>query len=351
MLKNLEAEMMALLLACSAGPNTQAMPSGEWILEGSGYTGSLEVREDACSIELWGPTLQAGADEVPCQSVREEEGYSLYFGIEMGAGEAAAYAKIDSGLERMTLPLGSRTGDFEHHLTLRAGELQDERREAARRKAAAGLEKSRKMWEESVFQLQDGGVLVGELFFPSERPPEVQLYSAIWMTRGRVPAKLVERGPDLWLSFEIMPSLQSEEGLALVNRAENRVVFPMGEAPVPGEIVLALEPGAVTEAERRAAIDLALEKSLEIEQSLTVPVIDALWARLEDEGCRSWEAMASETPEWGIAMQGYAVDVLQSPEGCRLQVEPRPPQHGRSLAFRAESGGEVQSVQRGFFRR
>ena len=347
--------MFGLLLACSTGSALQGMPAGEWAIEGDEYSGSLRVEAESCEIELWGPTLQAGDDTVPCHSVREEKGFGLHFGVQMGVGEATAYARIDEDLQSFVLPLGSREGDFEHRLRLVSGSLSSGDRTASRQKAALGLEESRRLWEKSVFQLRSQGELVGELFFPSRGAPEIQLYSAFWMTRGRVESELVERGPDLWLSFEIMPSLQSEQGLLLVNRAENKAVFPMGQTPVPGEIVLELAGGTVAESERVQSIEVALHEGLVIERAITEPVTmgtgttETLWAELEAGGCRSWSDLSSEKKEMGLALQGYSVDIRQPPESCRLLVEPRPVQQGRRLAFRAEAGGELEVVERKFF--
>ena len=43
-------------------------------------------------------------------------------------------------------------------------------------------------------------------------------------------------GPDLWLSFEVMPSFDGELGLLIVNRPRNRAVVPISGIPLPGEI-------------------------------------------------------------------------------------------------------------------
>ena len=340
--------MFAWLFACTAGPALQGMPTGEWVIEGDRYSGSLRVEERACSIELWGPTIQAGPGEVACESVREEAGYGVFFALEMGAGKASAYAQVDSGLTAFTLPLGSRQGDFEQRLRLVPGELAPSRREEARLGAARGLEESRAMWEQSVFQLRDDEDLVGELFFPSDGAPEIQLYSASSMTRGRVKTSLLEKGPDLWLSFEIMPSLKAEEGLVLVNRAENRLVFPMGETPLPGEISLELRGGPVSEVDRDQRVEAALEQGLSQERALTEPAVGALWAHLQNEGCRPWSEVAAEVVDLRLVLQGYAVEIQEETEGCRLLVEPRPVQQGRRLAFRVQSGEEIEVVERRF---
>ena len=82
---------------------------------------------------------------------------------------------------------------------------------------------------------------------------------------------------------------------------------------------------------------------------MTQPVVEALWAKLMSSGCREWSGLSAESPALGVALQGYSVDIRGSSEDCRLQVEPRPVQQGRRLAFRVEMDAPMEVVERKFF--
>jgi hypothetical protein len=338
--------MLWLLLACRGGLPAQALEQGEWTLQGEEVMGILQVVGKECNLGLWGPTYRTGEAAVGCQSFAEGDRIELLFYLEFGAGSASASAWTTREMKALTLPLGSRPGEHEIRLRLTPQLPSSTLLNAAMKRSAEGFAASKAMWDRSVFRIEDRGRLVGELFLPAERSAEIQLYGPGWMTRGRVKATLAEKGPDLWLSFEIMPSLDAESGLLLVNRATNQAVLPLSNRPLPGELSLQLKDGPVHPEERAAAEHAALAEGLEKEKGVMEAVAKWAQSQAKQKGCPTWAAMEEQEPELALSLRGYAVSTQKEEEDCVLRLDPRPIQHGRRLSIRVSGDGLVEAVER-----
>ena len=340
--------MWWILLGCLSNPAKQALEEGVWTLSGDQLYGFVRVGSSSCDMELWGDGFHTADGTTPCLTSREEAGKTgVSFALDMGAGGAQAYGEFSPDMTEMRVPLGSREGDFEAILEVQASVPDPLELAAARELSEQTLSVSQGMWSASVFRLMQDGRLVGELFLPDEGLSQIQLYAPEWMTPSRVPVSLVEKGPDLWISFEVMPSLEGELGLLIVNRPSNGVVFPISDRPLPGEIRLELTGGKVNESERSALIDRALDIAVEREIRLARPKVEQAHTLLESKGCPPWEDVAPSLSKQ--MLYGYKLASSKTGEGCRLAVEPTSVQHGRRVSFRMESGGEVHHVIRSIF--
>lgn len=337
--------MLWLLLACWGGKATQALPDGDWALQGDDVVGLLQVIDDDCWIGLWGTGFRTGETVAGCQSFLEAGRIELLFSLELGAGDASASAWTTPEMERLVLPLGSRPGEHELSLTIRPQMPSSPLLSAAQKNASATLAASKRLWSHSVFRLEESGELVGEVFLPSGGPPELQLYSSRWMTRGRVKATLVEKGPDLWLSFDLMPSLKEESGLLILNRATNKGVLPLFESPVPGEQSFVLVDRPVSAEEREVAIASSMESALLMEKAVTERLAQESFDRAVAMDCPSWTEIEEQQSGLAFGFEGYAVSTQKEGEDCVLSLEPRPVQLGRRLAIRVRSEG-LESVAR-----
>ena len=338
--------MFWLLLGCFGGGG-QALEEGEWLLSGSRGHGFLQVSGPDCQLALWSDGLQTAGDSVSCTSNKESDGQvGLSFTVEMGAGSAFAYGVLSADRKRLRLPLGSRDGDFVWTLDVREGAAADADLESERASSNESLAQAQALWKDSVFRLKSGERLVGELFLPDEGAAQIQLYAPEWMTPSRVPATLAEKGPDLWMSFELMPSLDGEQGLVLLNRPTNTLVFPMSEQPTPGEIRLSLEQGDVSAEERAAAIELALAEGADREAGVGRQFLRLVHSDLVAAGCPSWEQFRSQRAEDLLQWKGYSLTAQKEGDRCSLLVEPRPIQHGRRVAFRVAHDGEIRVAPR-----
>jgi len=340
--------MLLLLLACGGTSPTHALDPGEWTLQGEAVSGILQVVGDRCFIGIWGPSFRTGETEVECHSFREGERITLDFGLEFGAGAATATAWTTPEMEQLTLPLGSREGEYELVLRLTEQLPSSEVLNNAIKNAAEGLAASKSMWDRSVFRIVDDTRLVGELYLPTERPPEIQLYSPWWMTRGRVKATLTEKGPDLWLSFEIMPSLDAESGLVIINRATNQLVLPIADRPLPGEMRFQLEEGEVTQEMRDAAVASALREGLERERVVMEPLAKKTQRLAQSRNCPPWSVLQELEPEIATHWKGYSVRSEKEGGNCAIKMDARPAQQGRSLSIRVNKDGVVESTNRPF---
>jgi hypothetical protein len=337
--------MLWMLLACRIGTPAQAIPAGEWTLQGPDLAGILQVVENRCWIGLWGPGFRTGETAVDCWSIVEDERIVLGFSLEMGAGSASASAWTTPDLQQLVLPLGSRPGEHELNLTLTPGLPASPALNAAKARSEATLRASQALWERSVFRLEESGVLVGEVYLPAGGPPELQLYSKRWMTRGRVKASLVEKGPDLWLSFDLMPSLESESGLLILNRATNKAVLPLSDRPTPGEQHFSMVDGLVSAEERESAVETGMAEALKMERSVVEPIAQAVFSQAVAQGCPAWAELETLDSSWGLILKGYAVSTHREGSRCELRFEPRPIQLGRRLGIRRDGEG-LESVAR-----
>lgn len=337
--------MLWLLLACGGGRATQVLPDGEWSLHGEDIIGLLKVADERCSIGLWGPGFRTGEGAVDCQSFSDAGRIELLFSLELGAGTAIASAWTTPEMEHLVLPLGSRPGEHELSLTVDPQMPASSVVNTAMKSSATTLSASQVLWSHSVFRLEESGELVGEVFLPSGGPPELQLYSSRWMTRGRVKAALAEKGPDLWLSFDIMPALKAESGLLILNRATNRGVLPLSESPVPGEQSFELVDGTVSVQEREAAIASGMDAALLMEGAVMERLAQESFERAVAMNCPPWAQIEDHESSLAFGFEGYAVSTQKEGDDCVLSLEPRPIQLGRRLAIRVRPEG-VESVAR-----
>jgi hypothetical protein len=345
-----EKAMWWILLACMRAPPQQVLEEGEWTLLGDDVYGVIRVEADSCDMEIWGDGFHAANGASPCLTTEEEGGHvGVSFALEMGAGGAQAYGELSPDLSRMRVPLGSREGDFEAVMDLRAAKPDPLKLSMAREASEKSLLASKNLWNESVFRLVQDEALVGELFLPDEGEAQIQLYAPEWMTRSRVPVSLVERGPDLWLSFEVMPSFDGELGLLIVNRPSNRAVVPISGIPLPGEIRMRMTGGPVEQSERALRIEQASSIAVERELQVVGPKVEQVHELLESMGCPLWETVDASLGPEKQALYGYRLASIKSGESCRLTVEPKVVQHGRRVAFRVDSGGGVEHAVRSPF--
>jgi len=342
--------MWWILMGCMGASPEQALEEGRWTLSGEEVYGFLQVDAGSCEMALWAEGFHTEKGATPCLTTVEKDGnVGVSFSMEMGAGTAQAYGELSAEKSELRLPLGSRNGDFEIALRVEKGAPDEERLAKTQQASEESLLRSRELWDESVFRLVRDERLVGELFLPDRGQAQIQLYAPEWMTSSRVPVVLAEKGPDLWLTFEVMPSLEGEQGLLIVNRPTNGAVFPIGEEPVPGEIRLALQRGRVEESQRSQHIDEALKEGVAREKAVIRPQIEQLYEDLIALECPSWEVLETTASFEKRMLHGYRAVSTKKEGACRLSVEPQVVQHGRRMSFRVESEGQIQEVMRSIF--
>ena len=319
--------LLISILACERTPDDPGVGPGPHVLSAPEVRGELRT-DGGCSIGLWGPAWGTPG-MVSCTVTVDERGRWLTFPFETGLGDGAGVLELGEGTAR--LPLGSRDGEHDLELELVRGELEP----AVRRGLAEASEQRvagwQAAWNDGAFRLQVGDQLVGELRFEGDAVVSVATYDAHWMTEGLVRSGFVARGPDLLVQFPVMPTLQEELGLMLVNVPTGRVVVPAAAEPTKLDRWLELVPGAVGDEEAvlaaRAAADAALARERE--------VLERLLPGLEpEERCEPPSARDGLLP-------GYAVRVASEEGGCVLVVEPEPVQHGRRIAARRAVDGTL----------
>jgi len=334
------------LLACwSASPQT-ILEDGVWTLKSSDAVGQLQVDAGKCSVAVWGEGYTTGQELVACELIANDDEIVVRFPIEFGVGKATVSAQMDPRLQRFSLPLGSRAGENEIQFSIEPGLMGDTEAKKALESAQQHLMFSRTLWEQSVFRLEKNDMLHGEVFLPADRAAELQLYSEVGVTRGRVPATLVEQGADLWLRFEIMPSLDGEEGLLLLSRALNRAVLPLSDIPSVVEHTFVLRPGLVDQQERSERVAAVLASGLERERRVLRHLTLELHEQAVEEGCVGFEQFRRSQAELAVLWKGYDVSVALKEEFCVVKVEPNVVQYGRRIAHRYGENGEfVEAVR------
>lgn len=287
-------------------------------------------------IGLWGPTW--GTPGVVSAEVVAESPtvHWAWFALDTGVGEAEAALRLEGSVA--TLPLGARRGEHEVHLRLRDGAPSQADWQAKADASAAALAVERGVWAAGDFRLQDGAQLVGEVQLRGEGlPPFVAVYDATWLTPGPVPARRVDDGGDLLLSFPVEPSLGGEEALLRLNVATRTAVVPASEHPDQMDRVLTVVPGTVTPQERSARTEAAREAARAAERAF----VHELLPRLAQSALVSpgrCAAPAEVEPSWPLLLAGYRVRVLPEADGCVVEIEPERSQHGRE--FRGVVGRE-----------
>ncbi len=284
---------------------------------------------------LWGPAWGT-AGVVACSVTVDERGRWLSFPFETGLGEGTGVLEwTDEGAR---LPLGSRDGEHDMVLTRTLGALGAAARREASDSASERIGVWQAAWSSGVFRLQVDERLVGEVQFEGAGQVSVATYDAHWMTEGLVRAALAPHGPDLALQFPVMPALQEEDGLLLVNVPTGQVVVPAAAEPTPLDRWLALVPGTVGDEEAvmatRAATDAGLAREREVLEALLPGLAASADAACVGDGGR---------PE---LLPGYTVRGEPTESGCALVVEPEPVQHGRRMAVRVQSDGQASWLVR-----
>ena len=335
------------LLACSTTSPKAVLEDGVWALTGLDAAGQLQIDAGQCSVSIWGNGYTTGQHAVACELVANEEEIFVRFPIEFGVGKATVAASMSAELERFSLPLGSRLGENEIQFSVQSGPLDVSKAALAVETAERGLDFSRALWEQSVFRLEKEGVLHGEVFLPADRAAELQLYSDVGVTRGRVVAVLLEQGADLWLKFEIMPSLDGEEGVLVLSRALNRAVLPLSQTPSAIEHTFALQPGNVSDDERARRVSAILAIGLERERTVLRHLTISLHEQAMMSQCIGFSELSAAEPGLAVLWKGYDVSVAVQDENCVVKVEPNVVQYGRRIAHRYGGNGRfVEAVRK-----
>jgi len=318
----------------------EGVPIGEWVLSTESIRGELALREAGCEMGLWSSAWRVGAaGRVGCAVEKLEQTVWIHFPLEMGAG--AGQGVLEWGGDGVRFPLGAREGEWELQLERKVGSLSAEERTEWIERAAKGLSAEQAAWQAGVFRLLEGERLVGSLDFSAE--PKVDLYDAFWTTDGSVEAVVAEEGPDLLLEFPVMPSLAGEGGVLRVNRPTRQVVVPLSATPIDGERRLRIEPGQVGVAERSSVVAAASLLARQREIDVVQPLVRELYEGIVEQGCTLKESMKEKTD---LLLAGYTISTDKTSEGCRLDLEPNPPQHGRSAAFRVLPDTEPEWIFR-----
>ncbi|MCB9758514.1 MAG: hypothetical protein H6739_01610 [Alphaproteobacteria bacterium] len=331
-----------LLLACGrSGPPPALTAPVSATLRSEGIVGALQIDPPDCRIGIWGPAFATGGDSlVGCEATREEGDVWLYFPLRSGAGEGQAAARLEA--QTLVLPLGARSGEFERRLTMEKPPLGAEDRAAAAARSAEAMASAQEGWAAGRFRLMDGERLVGELSLPATAPAEIAVYDASWLTPQVTVAEAAQDGPDIVVRFPVTPSFHGELGMLRINRLTRQVVVPLGPEPTPDDRQLRLDFGAVEEAERQAARDRALMEAGRREQEVSVAVAQRIAAEATAAGACSKES--TTWASWGLALQGYRVELADGDGGCVVSLEPELIQHGRRLSARVDPSGVLEET-------
>jgi hypothetical protein len=313
------------MFACSVGPAGLDTPL---VLEGDGViaevTSGAGCQRDEVRVGLWGERFGTRgftlADAVP-----EPDGATwLHFRVETGLGEAIAAMRIEG--DGAVLPLGTRAGELEMHLSRVASGTVDRAELSTRTEVAVAEEKT--LWENGAFVIRSGSEPVGEIQFRGDSPPIVSVADAWWLTPRPVEASMTAEGAELVITFDVEPSFQGEGAQLRVNVPVRTAVAPLGPVPVPEERRFSLEPGRLSESERIRIHTAARSEADALERRYVEDMGRRLAAAANrtDGRCSKWSELEAD---WGVMFPGYEVEVRSSPDGCAVGIEPARVQHGR----------------------
>ncbi len=321
--------MLWILLACASSSPLVTEP---WVLEGAGVLGQLSAPGRGCGSEgatvgLWGPTWGT-AGQVPLEAVEEDGVLWLTFPIQTGVGEGIAALRVQGDDVRM--PLGARSGEFDLALTREPGVITAEAMEAAEASALAGIQAEQAAWQQGDFLLMDGADAVGEVVLRGDAPPMVSVHDITWLTPDPVVASRADDGGDLLRVFPVEPTLEDEEALIRINVRTRAVVVPSQAVPSPVDRRLQLVAGALSDAERQAAVAAAITSADAAEIAwLEEAGADLARRARRSGGCAEW----SELPgEWRLMLAGYEVSITTLDGDCALEVSPDWSQHRRRFS-------------------
>jgi hypothetical protein len=312
--------VLAFILACSRPPPVPDLPSGSWILEAPGVSGSLRLGAEDCRVALDGGTWGT-LGEVRCRA-HAEQGW-MVFPVATALGEAEAVARWEE--RALVLPLGVREGEFEVVLERRPGEAQP------RGVDPELLEAERAAWELGLFRLE--GAFTGEL---SLARWTLELAGPqIWTDEPEL-VDVLEQGMDLVIDLPAEPTIDGTPTRLRVNRVLRRGVLPVGEQVGEEDLLFTLHPGpwSSRDADRLSARSASLE---------------AERARLERLAVELRPGLGGPCPERvppGLSQALWGYTVRFEGEACALVLEPNPVQHGRRLGVRIEASGITESIER-----
>ena len=313
------------LLACTAG-----IPGVEFplTLVGDGVVARVSA-ERGCQgsdvkVGLWGPGFGTDGDVVASVVQEEDESFWLHFPVQTGLGEAVAAMRLQGNAA--VVPLGSRPGEFELHLT--QVDMEDAKIEQHENASAEQLAKEVEHWKQGSFLLVSERGPVGEVRFRGDRGPIVSVHDEWWLTPRPVESELESTGAELLVRFDAEPSLKGEGSLMRINVPSRSVVIPMGPVPVEGERSFRLEPGALSDEARQDAIEDAVSRAAQLEEGFLRSLAPKLSsaAASKDGQCLQLPQLAEE---WSMMLEGYDVQLIPTAQGCAIGIEPTRPQHGR----------------------
>jgi hypothetical protein len=225
-----------------------------------------------------------------------------------------------------TVPLGQRPGEFE--LTLFAKELDEADFAQAAQDNAKRLAQEIEYWRSGRFLMVSGDEVAGEIRFRGDEGPIVSVHDAWWLTPSPVQGSVESSAAEILVGFEAEPSLQGEDALIRIHVPTRTVVVPLGPVPVEEERKFQLEPGELSDSDRRNAVQKSIIESNRMEKSF----IEELAPRLS-KAATTKEGTCLQLPqlaeEWSMMLQGYDVELSHSDQGCSVGIESSRSQHGR----------------------
>jgi hypothetical protein len=333
----------ALGLGCAAEP----LPlDGAWTLDGPNVRGVLRAQvgggctDGRAEIGLWGPGF--GTPGVVGTTLVEEAPGEVwaYFPMRTGVGEGEAALRIEGSVGR--LPLGARPAEHDVHLRLEDGVPAAAELQRLAAESRVRLDASEADWQAGLFSLRDGETVVGEVRLRGpDAAPLVAVYDESWLSAGLVEADRADEGADLLLAFPVEPNLGGEKALVRINVPSGDVVVPTGPVPDAMDRRLRLVAGEVTAEARAERVKEAQQASRQAEHAQLLRLLPQLAraARGPDGTCL---APADVDPAWPLLLAGYSARVLPHGDGCVVEIEASPPQHGRRFRGAVDSGGLVE---------
>ena len=313
------------MLACTTGVSGIEFPL---TLAGDGVVARV-TQERGCQgssvrVGLWGRGVSTEGEVLASMGEGEEGTIWLNFPVQTGLGTAVAAIRLQG--DSAILPLGSRPGEFEVHMS--KSDLDGDAVARQARQAAEQLEREVEYWRQGSFLLVSDDGAVGEIRFRGDRAPIVSVHDAMWLTPRPVEATMQSKGAEIMVGFTAEPSLRGEDSLLRINVPERSVVVPLGPVPVAEERTFRLEPGELTDAQRRTAIESAVEKADMLEKRFVEGLAPKLSAAsgVEEGACLQLPQLAEE---WSMMVEGYDVQLEPTESGCSVGIEPSRPQHGR----------------------
>ena|GEM_PF-1125105 len=341
--------LISLLTSCGDPPSH--LEKGEWVLRGSGVVGHLSTM-DGCEIAIWGDRWGTSGDlPIQCSASGDRSTTWIEFAIETSVGGGVGIIQTANDADWALLPLGSREGEWEVQLQKSVGSLTANEVSELASNSLRGREELAVGWSDGGLLLVDGNAPVGELVMRGDGVVEIEVYDEFWLTDGLQISETASVGPDLYLSFPVMPSFMGEMGGVIVNRVVGEVVVPLGESPTPTDRVLQLSTGRRSDEERTVLVERAKTSALERERSVLLPIALTLYeehtSTLVESGSEHQRAEACtgwvETELWALQLIGYEVSFLMGDTGgCELWLEPAPVQHLRMLSIGIIDGQVVE---------